>query len=59
MQSLSQFSASQFPFAIAIAVFLLAMGATFVAKFDSKWGYAIMVIAALFALFTLRVNRIL
>ncbi|MEO8376067.1 MAG: hypothetical protein ABI579_00215 [Candidatus Sumerlaeota bacterium] len=58
MQTLSNFAASQFPFAILIAMFFIAMGITVVAKFDSKWGYVLMVAAALFALFTLKVNRI-
>lgn len=59
MQTLSRFSTSQFPLAILLSVFMIAMGATVVAKFDSKWGYVIIGLAVLFGLFTLRARGIL
>ncbi|MCC6545855.1 hypothetical protein IT570_01710 [Candidatus Sumerlaeota bacterium] len=59
MQTLSNFAASQFAFAVMIALFALAMGAGIVAKFDSKWGYVLIVGGILFGLLALRANRII
>ena len=59
MQTISNFASTQFAFAIMISLFLLAVGGGIVAKFDSKWGYVLMLLAVVFGLFTLRANRII
>lgn len=58
MQALRNFADNQFAFAMLISVFLLAMGITVASKFDSKFGYVLMILGVAFGLYTLKVNRI-
>lgn len=51
-------STQSFAMFMLLSVFVLFMGITISAKFDSKWGYVIALVAVVFGLFVLKANRI-
>ena len=44
--------------AVILSVLAIFLGVAIATKFDSKWGYVLMLVAALVGLYTLKVNGI-